>query len=569
VSDVGQLVAERYRLTQHIGSGAMGVVWQAHDERLHRTVALKQLLLSPSFSAADTKEATERAMREGRIAARLQHPNAVSVYDVVDDNGQPVLVMEYVPSRSLSAVLDERTTLDPLEVARIGSQIATALTAAHTAGIVHRDIKPGNVLLADDGIVKITDFGISRATGDVTVTATGMLAGTPAYLAPEVAKGENPGPPSDVFSLASTLYTAVEGYPPFGHSDNTLALLHAVAACRTIPPKQAGPLTGLLSQMLRPNPEERPTMAETSRALSALAAGQAPSTGSNPRLETPASPPRGSTFEEGATTRIPRPPQLGPGSGGFAAPPVRPSDQTVNLNSGAFPSAGPTQLQRPAYPQTGPNPALPGGYPQTGPNLTQSDQGPLPWKKWLVTAGAIIAAAVVGILVANAFVNTNPSSAPPTPSLVAQPSSTGAAPTTQSAPSSQTQAANESNQDNQGDNGGANNAAAAMKNTLQSYYALLPSNPAQAWQLLSGSAQQANGGYANYQKSWQGIAATQVSNISAAGGSSMNAKVTFVRADGQSATNQIRFDFVQQNGQILLNNATVVQSGKPDNHHNN
>jgi serine/threonine protein kinase len=126
VSEVGQLVAERYRLTQHIGSGAMGVVWQAHDERLHRTVALKQLLLSPSFSAADTKEATERAMREGRIAARLQHPNAVSVYDVVDDNGQPVLVMEYVPSRSLSAVLDERGTLEPLEVARIGSQIATA-----------------------------------------------------------------------------------------------------------------------------------------------------------------------------------------------------------------------------------------------------------------------------------------------------------------------------------------------------------------------------------------------------------------------------------------------------------
>ncbi|HEX4225382.1 MAG TPA: serine/threonine-protein kinase, partial [Pseudonocardiaceae bacterium] len=316
MSEVGQLVAERYRLTQHIGSGAMGVVWQALDERLHRTVALKQLLLSPGLSTADTKEATERAMREGRIAARLQHPNAVSVYDVVDDNGQPVLVMEYVPSRSLSAVLDDRQTLDPLEVARIGSQIAIALTAAHTAGIVHRDIKPGNVLLADDGTVKITDFGISRATGDVTVTATGMLAGTPAYLAPEVAKGENPGPPSDVFSLASTLYAAVEGYPPFGHSDNTLAVLHAVAACRTIPPKQAGPLTGLLSQMLRANPEERPTMAETSRALSALAAGQAPSTGSIPRLEVPSSPPRGSTFEEGATTRIPRVPQNYP-SGGF------------------------------------------------------------------------------------------------------------------------------------------------------------------------------------------------------------------------------------------------------------
>ncbi|HEY4023517.1 MAG TPA: protein kinase [Pseudonocardiaceae bacterium] len=551
MSEVGQLVAERYRLTQHIGSGAMGVVWQALDERLHRTVALKQLLLSPGLSAADTKEATERAMREGRIAARLQHPNAVSVYDVVDDKGQPVLVMEYVPSRSLSAVLDERQTLDPLEVARIGSQIATALTAAHTAGIVHRDIKPGNVLLADDGIVKITDFGISRATGDVTVTATGMLAGTPAYLAPEVAKGENPGPPSDVFSLASTLYTAVEGFPPFGHSDNTLAMLHAVAACRTIPPKQAGPLTGLLSQMLRANPEERPTMAETSRALSALAAGQAPSTGSsNPRMEAPSSPPRGSTFEEGATTRIPRPPLNYP-TGGFPAQPGRPaSDQTVNLGQGGFPGTGPTPVQRPGYPPTGPNPG-PLGYPQAG------ESPSVPWKKWLVTAGAIIAAALVGILVANAFVNTNPTSAPPTPSLAAQP-------TTQSAPVTTTpQVSNQSDQSNQA------TTNAAMTSLLQTYYGMLPHNPAQAWLLLSTSAQQANGNYATYQQSWQNIANTQISGITPAGSASMDAKVTFIRNDGQTANNEIEFAFVQQNGQLKLDNATVLPAGKPGKHHNN
>ena len=561
MSDVGQLVAERYRLTQHIGSGAMGVVWQAHDERLHRTVALKQLLLSPSFSAADTKEATERAMREGRIAARLQHPNAVSVYDVVDDNGQPVLVMEYVPSRSLSAVLDERGTLEPLEVARIGSQIATALTAAHAAGIVHRDIKPGNVLLADDGTVKITDFGISRATGDVTVTATGMLAGTPAYLAPEVAKGENPGPPSDVFSLASTLYAAVEGYPPFGHSDNTLALLHAVAACRTIPAKQAGPLTGLLAQMLRANPEERPTMSETSRALSALAAGQAPNTGSLPRLEPPSSPPRGAAYDVEATSRIPRPPQLNYPSGGLPAQAPRPaSDQTVNLGASGFPGTGPTPTQRPGYPQTGPNPALYGPRPSTGAD-------PVPWKKWLVTAGAIIAAAVVGILVANAFVNTNPSSAAPTPSLVAQPSNTEAPitpVTTTQAPqvSNQSDQTSETSKNNQ-NNGKADNAA--MSSLLQTYYGLLPGNPAQAWQLLSTSAQQANGNYGTYQRSWQNIAATQVSNISPAGNNSMDAKVTFTRPDGQSATSEIQFSFVQQNGQLKLDNASVVQGKHHDN----
>ena len=165
MTEVGRLISDRYRLTEHIGSGAMGVVWQAHDERLHRTVALKQLLLQPGLSAGESHEARERAMREGRIAARLQHPNAVAVYDVVEDAGQPVLIMEYVPSKSLSAVLDERGPLSPLEVARIGAQVATALTAAHTAGIVHRDIKPGNVLLTEDGTVKITDFGISGPPG--------------------------------------------------------------------------------------------------------------------------------------------------------------------------------------------------------------------------------------------------------------------------------------------------------------------------------------------------------------------------------------------------------------------
>ena len=585
MSEVGRLVAERYRLTQHIGSGAMGVVWQAHDERLHRTVALKQLLLAPGLSVADTTEATERAMREGRIAARLQHPNAVSVYDVVDDNGQPVLVMEYVPSRSLSAVLDEKGSLEPLEVARIGTQIATALTAAHAAGIVHRDIKPGNVLLADDGTVKITDFGISRATGDVTVTATGMLAGTPAYLAPEVAKGENPGPPSDVFSLASTLYAAVEGQPPFGHTDNTLALLHAVAACRTIPPRQAGPLTGLLSQMLGPNPQDRPTMAETCRVLASLAAGQAPpATGANPRIELPSGPARG--VEGGAggevtqRTWLPRPPHPSYPNSGFAPSPVPAVEQTINL-SGGYPGTGPTPIQRPGYPPTGPNPiARPGGYPATGPNPVLRPAAPtataLPWKKWAITAGAIVAAAVLGILVANSFTNYN-SSADPSPSLVAQPSTSSQAvvpQTTVAAPpanTAQTSASDQNNQNDQPDktaNPGQNNNFAAMSGLLQTYYGLLPNNPSQAWQLLSTSAQNANGGYNAYQSSWQSIAGIEVAGVTPHDKNSIIAQVTFVRKDGQSATNQINFQFVTEGGQLRLNNASIVNQGKSNKHDN-
>jgi len=275
-SEEGRVVGGRYRLDRRIGSGAMGVVWQAYDERLRRAVAVKQLRLEPGLDPAEADEARQRAMREGRIAARLHHPNAVSVFDVVDEDDAPWLVMEYVPSRSLAAEMSHRKTLPPEEVGRIGAQVAHALVAAHAAGIVHRDIKPANVLLGDDGIVKITDFGISRAQGDVSVTKTGLIAGTPAYLAPEVAYGRDPEAPSDVFSLGSTLYAAVEGQPPFGLSENTLSLLHAVAAGRITPPRRAGVLTDVLVHLLNADPDVRPTAATAAYWLDAVARGSRP-----------------------------------------------------------------------------------------------------------------------------------------------------------------------------------------------------------------------------------------------------------------------------------------------------
>jgi serine/threonine protein kinase len=277
VSDEGRLVAGRYRIAGRIGTGAMGAVWQAQDEVLGRTVAIKQLLLQPHLDEHDAEDARQRTMREGRIAARLHHPNAISVFDVVtDDNGQPCLIMEYLNSTSLAAVLQERRTLPPTEVARIGAQVAAALREAHAVGIVHRDIKPGNILLGGNGVVKITDFGISRAKDDVTVTKTGMIAGTPAYLAPEVAIGGDPGPESDVFSLGSTLYAACEGQPPFGLSENTLSLLHAVAAGQINPPRQSGPLASVLAVLLHPDIEHRPTAEECEELLAAVARGELP-----------------------------------------------------------------------------------------------------------------------------------------------------------------------------------------------------------------------------------------------------------------------------------------------------
>ncbi|TVT27206.1 serine/threonine protein kinase [Amycolatopsis rhizosphaerae] len=265
--DKGRLIAGRYRLQRRIGGGAMGVVWLAKDELLDRTVAVKQLLLSPNLSKEDAEHARKRSSREARIAARLQHRHAITVFDVADDDGLPVLIMEYLPSRSLSEVQTDRGALPPAEVARIGAQAAHALAAAHDAGIVHRDVKPGNILLGDDGTAKITDFGISKATDDGTLTGSGSFAGTPAYLSPEAARGEKPSPASDVFSLGATLYTIVEGRFPYGETENQMAMLYAAAAGRFNPPQKAGPLTEPLNRMMRLDPAERPTMAEVAAEL--------------------------------------------------------------------------------------------------------------------------------------------------------------------------------------------------------------------------------------------------------------------------------------------------------------
>ena len=270
----GDLLASRYRVLSLVGRGAMGVVWRAKDERLDRVVAVKELLLDAAADAERAAEATARAMREGRIAGRLEHPNAIAVYDVVEHDGRPCLVMEYLRSQSLGAVIAARGTLPADEVATVGVQLADALAAAHAAGVVHRDIKPDNVLLTADGTAKITDFGVSRAAGDATVTATGFMAGTPAFIAPEVALGEEADARSDVFSLGATLYAALEGTPPFGLDENAIAMLHTVAAGEVRPPRRAGPLAGLVMWLLRREPAERPSMRGVHDALSAAIKGQ-------------------------------------------------------------------------------------------------------------------------------------------------------------------------------------------------------------------------------------------------------------------------------------------------------
>ncbi len=264
-------VFDRYQLHEQIGAGGMGVVWKATDQLLRQTVALKHV----AFHTQDTQQAQltrDRTLREARLAAQLRgHPHVVSVYDALVDDGDIWLVMEYLPARSLSELLRNHGKLDPLHVTRIGTYIADALAAGHALGIEHRDVKPGNVLITAEGLVKLTDYGISHLAGDVQLTSTG-ISGTPAYLAPEVASNGESSPASDVFSLGSTLYTAVEGQPPFGFDDNTLRLLSAVRNGIIRPPTAAGALEPLLLRLLQRDPSVRPD-ASTVRHLLARLAG--------------------------------------------------------------------------------------------------------------------------------------------------------------------------------------------------------------------------------------------------------------------------------------------------------
>ncbi|WP_406633574.1 serine/threonine-protein kinase [Amycolatopsis sp. WGS_07] len=247
-----QLIADRYRLLERVGSGGMGVVWRAHDDRLDREVALKQARLSDVVSGRTLR-------REARLAAGVLHPNVVTFFDVAADGDELWLVMEYVPSRSLAEILAADGRLPARTVAEIGVQIAAALAAVHAHGIVHRDVKPGNVLIAGDGRAKLTDFGISRSVRtDETVTDSPLIGGTPDYLAPEVAQGHPPTAASDVFSLGATLFAAVEGAPPFS-GGNEYATIRRVAEGSVPPARHADGLAPALGQLMRRDPGERPT----------------------------------------------------------------------------------------------------------------------------------------------------------------------------------------------------------------------------------------------------------------------------------------------------------------------
>ncbi|MEV6754172.1 serine/threonine-protein kinase [Streptomyces sp. NPDC051214] len=253
----------------------MGTVWRARDEVLGREVAVKEVRAPAGLPAPDVDRLYARLEREAWAAARIPHRNVVTVYDVASEDGRPWIVMEIVRGLSLSDVLDAEGPMAPQRVARIGAEVLAALRAAHDAGVLHRDVKPGNVLIANDGRVVLTDFGIAMVEGSSALTMTGEVVGSPEFLAPERALGQRPGPESDLWSLGVLLYAAVEGSSPF-RQDTPLSTLRAVVDEQLPPPRYAGPLLPVIEGLLRKDPAARISAAEAEDQLRLVAAGGTP-----------------------------------------------------------------------------------------------------------------------------------------------------------------------------------------------------------------------------------------------------------------------------------------------------
>ncbi|MFF1611988.1 serine/threonine-protein kinase, partial [Amycolatopsis sp. NPDC058278] len=244
----------------------MGTVWSAYDEFLHRQVAVKEMKVPPGIPAAQADELRERTLREARAIAVLSHPNVIILHDVAREDDQPFVVMELLPSRSLAHILRDHGPLTVGQAAAVGIAVASALEAAHAAGITHRDVKPGNVLVASDGRIKLTDFGIARNVSEATMTRTGIMLGSPAYIAPEVASGGAVTPAADLWGLGATLFAAVEGAPPYDADGDPLETVGKVVNGK-VPKPKAGPLADVISALMTKEPGRRITLRDVRHRL--------------------------------------------------------------------------------------------------------------------------------------------------------------------------------------------------------------------------------------------------------------------------------------------------------------
>ncbi|MET7455841.1 protein kinase [Streptomyces sp. NPDC005574] len=374
----GLLLAGRYRLADAIGSGGMGRVWRAHDEVLHRAVAIKELTAALYVSESDRPRLLARTRAEARAAARINHSAVVTVHDVLEHDGRPWIVMELVEGHSLADAVKEQGRLDPAEAARIGLWVLRALRAAHAAGVLHRDVKPGNVLIGHDGRVLLTDFGIAQIEGDSTITRTGEVVGSVDYLAPERVRGHDPGPSSDLWALGATLYTAVEGRSPFRRT-SPLSTMQAVVEEEAQDPSYAGPLAPVIAALLHKDPAERPDVSAAEHLLAQAAEGRRPDEAQAYVPTQYGGPPHERDSRTGLT---------GPPTGPAAATPYPSATSTPypSAASASYPAGGPTSY----------TPVAGGPYgPLTGP--TSVGHPPPPGRRrWRTRALVVVLAALVG-----------------------------------------------------------------------------------------------------------------------------------------------------------------------------
>jgi eukaryotic-like serine/threonine-protein kinase len=510
-------VAGRYRVIREIGRGGMGAVWLCEDERLGRHVAVKQV----GHATGETAPDAARAMREARSSAPLNHPNVVAIYDAIDEGDHIWLVMEYVEGRTLAQIIAEDGRVLPEQAALIGAEVADGLAAAHERGTVHRDIKPSNILISREGRAKISDFGISRTVGEDTLTQTGMLSGTPSYLSPEIARGEDPSPASDVWALGASLFAAVEGRAPYASQPNPLATLHNIVNQPVPRPERAGVITEPIVRMMDPDPQSRWAVADAAHALHRIHAQH--------RTER--------TREETAA--------LAYGSGGAAATQPHPApspEPTLEPR----PTPTPTPIPEPAREPT-PDPIpVPAAPPR------RSRRGRIA----LLVAGVLAVLVILGALAAFVL-DDDPT---PTAGDTTEPSAD-----TSSTPTGGSAADNDAGNAAGGAQGEANNSpdagsdvngAGSPEAFVEDYYAVLPDDTETGWSMLSPGFQN-EVGRGSYEGFWSTIDSVTVEDVQAAGPDAVDTTLVYT-TDGSSEQEVRRIELTETDDGYLISGDAVV-----------
>ena len=555
-----QLIAGRYRVLRAIGRGGMGTVWLCRDQVLGREVAVKQIGALPGESATETK----RAMREARSAAALNHPNAVAVYDVVDHDSRPWLVMEYVEGQTLADEIARDGQLSPQRVADIGAQLAGALARAHERRIVHRDIKPGNVLIDKAGRPKISDFGIARGHGDEQLTQVGFITGTPGYLSPELARGGDPHPASDVWALGATLYTAVEGQPPYEPRSNPIALLRAIATERPRPMTHAGVLAPAIDVMMHEDPARRWDMATSAKRLGRIAH----ITAVIPRVDLAGTAAMAVAQLE-STQRLEPTQRLEAAGSVVAAPVVAAAVAKARVAPApvvAAPvDAAPVVAAVVAKPRVAPDPVVAAAVPEPQAAAGSVVAGPvagspepkavsdilrgalvLPLhdsrsaRRWLPFMLVALVVVVLGVAFLSQLGHLG-GTAGTTTRITSAKSKASRASRTPTATRSAVTAVPSLNADTK------------LQSFVKSYYSNVTMGTSGTWGQLTGTMQRSAGGRAGYNGFWGTIGGVTVNQFHAnASATEATVNLTFTRKDGTTSTETHQFTFVTQGGGFLI-----------------